>query len=169
MKDTDLYSQILGLSAPWFVADVEVDTAVGQVDVHVDHATGVRWRCPTCGGDLACRDHAEPRIWRHLDTCQFKTFLHARVPRVECPEHGVLQVKVSWAEAKGRFTLLMERLIIDVLRECAPYPAPAGSCGSAGMRFGTSWSEPSGEDSAFRSIDGEAEGKKKLIKKRDRS
>ena len=119
MKDTDLYSRILGLSAPWFVADVELDTTVGQVDVHVEHATGVRWRCPTCGRDLACRDHAEPRIWRHLDTCQFKTFLHARVPRVECPEHGVLQVKVPWAEAKGRFTLLMERLIIDVLRECA--------------------------------------------------
>ena len=119
MKDTDLYSRILGLSAPWFVADVKLDTTVGQVDVHVDHATGVRWRCPTCGRELACRDHAEPRIWRHLDTCQFKTFLHARVPRVECPEHGVLQVKVPWAEAKGRFTLLMERLIIDVLRECA--------------------------------------------------
>ena len=112
MKDTDLYSRILGLSAPWFVADVELDTTVGQVDDHVYHAAGVRWRGPTCGRELACRDHAEPRIWRHLDTCQFKTFLHARVPRVECPEHGVLQVKVPWAEAKGRFTLLMERLVI---------------------------------------------------------
>ena len=81
MKDTDLYSRILGLSAPWFVADVELDTTGGQVDVHVDHATGVRWRCPTCGRELACRDHAEPRIWRHLDTCQFKTFLRARVSR----------------------------------------------------------------------------------------
>ena len=64
-------------------------------------------------------------MWRHLDTCQFKTFLHARVLRVECPEHGVLQVKVPWVEAKGRFTLLMERLIIDVLRECATV---AGAC-----------------------------------------
>ncbi|MBF0480620.1 MAG: transposase family protein [Desulfovibrionaceae bacterium] len=34
-------------------------------------------------------------------------------------EHGVLQVGVPWAEAKGRFTLLMKRLIIDVLTECA--------------------------------------------------
>ena len=53
MKDTDLYSRILGLIDPWFVADV---------DVHVDHAAGVRWRCPTCGRELACRDHAEPRL-----------------------------------------------------------------------------------------------------------
>lgn len=35
MKDTDLYSRILGLSDPWFVADVELDTAGGRVDVHV--------------------------------------------------------------------------------------------------------------------------------------
>ena len=45
MKDTDLYSRILGLSAPWFVADVELDTTVGQVDVHVDHA-------PVSDGDV---------------------------------------------------------------------------------------------------------------------
>jgi len=38
---------------------------------------------------------------------------------VDCPEHDVLQVYVPWAETKGRFTLLMERLIIDVLTECA--------------------------------------------------
>ena len=101
MKDTDLYSRILGLSDPWFVADVELDTAGGRVDVHVEHTPGIRWRCPTCGRELACRDHAEPRVWRHLDTCQFKTFLHARVPRVECPEHGVLQVKVPWPRPKG--------------------------------------------------------------------
>ena len=136
MKDTDLYCRILGLSDPWFVADVELDTAGGRVDVHVDHAAGVRWLCPTCGRELACRDHAEPRVWRHLDTCQFKTFLHARVPRVECPEHGVLQVKVPWAEAKGRFTLLMERLIIDVLRECATV---AGTCRLMRISWDEAW------------------------------
>jgi len=38
---------------------------------------------------------------------------------VECPEHGVLQVKVPWAEARSRFTILMERMVIDVLRECS--------------------------------------------------
>jgi transposase len=38
---------------------------------------------------------------------------------VDGPEHGVLQFNVPWAESKGRFTLLMERLISDVLTECA--------------------------------------------------
>mgnify|MGYP003725203897 CR=1 FL=1 len=33
------------------------------------------------------------RAWRHLDTCQFVTYLHARPPRVAYPDHGVRQVR----------------------------------------------------------------------------
>lgn len=43
------------------------------------------------------------RTWRHLDTCQFQTLLTARLPRVDCPEHGVSQVAAPWAEPRGRF------------------------------------------------------------------
>ena len=49
--------------------------------------------------------------------CGFQTFLHARIPRVNCPEHGVRQVRVSWAEPKARFTALFERFAIDVMLE----------------------------------------------------
>ena len=56
-------------------------------------------------------------MWRHLDSCGFQTFLHARIPRVNCPEHGVRQVRVSWAEPKARFTALFERFAIDVMLE----------------------------------------------------
>lgn len=119
MRDTELYRQILGLEKPWSVSRVDLNVGEQHVDVWVEHEPSVRWPCPECGAELAIRDHAEERVWRHLDTCQFKTMLHARVPRVDCPEHGVLQVKVPWAEARGRFTLLMERFIIDVLQQCA--------------------------------------------------
>jgi transposase len=64
------------------------------------------------------RDHAEQRSWRHLDSCQFLTYLHARPPRVDCPEHGTAQVRLPWAEPMSRFTTLFERLAIDVLTEC---------------------------------------------------
>lgn len=30
---------------------------------------------------------------------EYQTFLHARVPRVECATHGVRQVRAPWAEA----------------------------------------------------------------------
>ena len=118
MQDTDLYSHILGLEEPWFVGNVELNVEAQRVDIWVEHGSGIRWPCPTCERKLATRDHAEERVWRHLDTCQFKTFLHARVPRIECPDHGVLQVRVPWAEPRSRFTLLMERMVIDVLHQC---------------------------------------------------
>lgn len=125
MRDVELYRQILGLPEPWSVTEVNLDLKGGRVDVRVSHAEGLRWACPECGLELAVHDHAAERSWRHLDTCQLQTVLRARVPRVNCPEHGVLQIKAPWAEARARFTQLMERWIIDVLQQCATV---SGAC-----------------------------------------
>jgi transposase len=119
MKDVELYARILGLAAPWSVQNVELKTSESRVDIWLEHEPRVAWACPECGLQLPCRDHAEERTWRHLDTCQFKTFLHARIPRVDCPVHGARQVSIPWAEPRSRFTLLMERFVIDVITECA--------------------------------------------------
>jgi transposase len=118
VQDTKLFETILGIQAPWRISRVALDTTGERVDLWAEH-DDQRWPCPECGTALACRDHAEERVWRHLDTCQYQTFLHARVPRVECPTHGVRQVRVPWAEARSRFTLLMERLIIDLIQQCS--------------------------------------------------
>jgi transposase len=115
MHETDFYQQLLGLKAPWEVVDVKLDTATQQVDIHVAHPGATKFCCPECGTELACYDHAPERRWRHLDTMQFKAFLHASPPRVNCPEHGVKQVQLPWAEKGSRFTLFFERFAIDVL------------------------------------------------------
>lgn len=104
--------------APWEVTRVELSVEAGRVDVWADHPRRSHWPCPECGRELPTYDHAEEREWRHLDSCQFLTFLHAQPPRVDCPDHGVRQVKLPWAEPMSRFTLMFERLAIDVLREC---------------------------------------------------
>jgi transposase len=116
MRDTTLYQQLLGLSPPWTVEKVDLNVEKQQVDVWVEHPKGLKWICPECGHEGTLHDHAEERVWRHLDSCQFKTFLHARPPRVNCPEHGVRQVKLPWAEPRGRFTLLFEKFAITVLQ-----------------------------------------------------
>lgn len=118
MRDTELYRHLLGLVAPWEVDRVELSTAEGRVDVWVTHPGRTRFACPDCERELGVYDHAEERAWRHLDSCAFLTFLHARPPRVECPEHGVRQVRLPWAEPHSRFTMLFERLAIDVLAAC---------------------------------------------------
>lgn len=139
MQDTEHYQRVLGLAEPWYVDRVELKLSDRRVDVWVEHQLAVKWRCPRCESEatsagasspeFTCYDHAEERVWRHLDTCQFQTFLHARTPRVECPEHGILNVALPWADAHSRFTLLMESWIIEVLRECATVTGAASLTG----------------------------------------
>lgn len=117
MQDTELYRHVLGIEEPWRVDRVQLSVKDERVDVWAVHEEGLRFPCPECGTNLPIYDHAPERVWRHLDTCQFKTFLHARIPRVDCPTHGVKQIRVSWAEEKSRFTALFERLAIMVLKE----------------------------------------------------
>jgi transposase len=47
---------------------------------------------------------------------QWKTFIQADVPRVNCPEHGVRQIRIPWAEDQSRFTAMFEAFTIDVLQ-----------------------------------------------------
>jgi transposase len=117
MRDTELYRQLLGLESPWTVTRVDLAVQEQRVDIWAGHAEDARWACPECGATLALYDHSEERAWRHLDSCQFQTYLHARPPRVQCPTHGVKQVRLPWAEVRARFTTLFERLAIDVLLE----------------------------------------------------
>lgn len=115
MQDTELYRHLLGLESPWGVTKVDLDVAAQRVDVYADHPKGQKWPCPICGDLPPVYDHSEERVWRHLDSCQFLTFLHASPPRINCPKDGVRQVLLPWAEPKSRFTLLFERMAIDVM------------------------------------------------------
>lgn len=135
MRDRELYAKILGLPEPWLVVDVEVDLAVKSVVVRVGRRDGSSLACPECGRTCPGYD-TQPRRWRHLDTCQFQTVLAADVPRCSCPEHGVKQVQVPWAEPGSRFSALFERLAIDWMQE-------AGRSAAA-RQLGLSWSEANG-------------------------
>src|SRR3970282_2280609 len=118
MQDTALYQYLLGLKSPWSVSRVDLNVKGQCVEVWAEHPEGAWWACPRCSRELPLYDHAEERTWRHVYSCQYEAHLHARIPRVQCGEHGVVQVKVPWAEARSRFTLLFERLAIDVLSQC---------------------------------------------------
>lgn len=134
MRDTDLYARILGIQPPWRVDAVELRLEAGEVEVRVASERAA-WRCPTCGQEAPGYDTRERR-WRHLDTCQYRTILIADVPRVECAEHGVGQVRVPWAEAGARFTALFEALVIDWLQEA--------SLTAVARQLGLSWDEVDG-------------------------
>ncbi len=135
MQDRQLYARILGIEKPWRVTDVELRPDTGEVLVAVGFEPELRLRCPEC--DAVCPGYdRRRRRWRHLDTCQYRTVLEAEIPRVQCPEHGVRQVAVPWAEPGGRFTALFEALVIDWLK-VASFKAVAA-------QLGLSWDEVDG-------------------------
>ena len=135
MQDTKLFETILGIPTPWHVARVELKPEDERVDVWLEHEP-TRWPCPNCGETVPAFDHAAERTWRHLDTCQFQTHLHAEIPRVQCPTHGVKQVRVPWAAPRSRFTGLLERLIIDLILQCSTVK---GACEIAGVSWDEAW------------------------------
>lgn len=116
MQDRELYRRILGIESPWQVERVELNLNAGEIDVYLEHAPDVNWPCPECSTPSPLYDHQRERRWRHLDTCQYRTILHASPPRAQCREHGVKVVALPWAEAGARFTALFEALAIDWLR-----------------------------------------------------
>ena len=134
MQDKELYQQILGLSSPWAVADVQLDLEAQEIRVRVEHPRGAKFRCCECESECPIHDHADERRWRHLDSCQFKTVLIATPPRVKCPTHGVKNAVLPWAEKGSRFTMLFERFAIDVLLACQTVKGAQGI-------LRTSWDE----------------------------
>jgi len=118
MEDRELYAKLLGLKEPWRVTKVVVDMENERIDVWAEEMVGARFPCAECNGEESVYDHTEEQTWRHLNTCQCKTFLHVRLPRTNCPAHGAKQILAPWAEPRAQFTRLCEEHLIDVLKEC---------------------------------------------------
>ena len=116
MQDTELYRQILGLPSDWIISDVILDLVAQTVRVFAEPDLEVaKMLCPNCQGVCPVYDLRESRTWRHLGSCQFQTFLVAKLPRVNCQDHGIQTISVPWSDAYSRFTHLFERFAIDVL------------------------------------------------------
>ncbi|OFV80017.1 MAG: hypothetical protein A2W26_01410 [Acidobacteria bacterium RBG_16_64_8] len=135
MDDRSLYAALLGLKKPWAVDRVELQREAGEVHVWVALPSRTRWVCPECLAAAPIHDHQE-RSWRHLDTCQFRTWIHARVPRLNCPTHGIKQLAVPWAEPGARFTALFEALAIDWMKQA--------SLAAVSKQMKVSWNEVAG-------------------------
>lgn len=117
MRDVDVFAKLLCFERPWLVEQVIFDSDDESVHVFVGHRKNARFRCPKCDAVLPLRDHKPLRRWRHLDHGSWKTWVHARIPRVCCLFHGLRQVRLPWALPGSRFTLGFETHAIDTLLE----------------------------------------------------
>jgi transposase len=117
MEDTKLFQLALGLAVPWHVTDCKLDLEQGCLNIDVDFIRGSTFACPQCGAKGCGAYDTEQRTWRHLNFFQYRTYLHARVPRVQCPECGVKQVSVPWSRPGSGFTLLFEALVMMMVKD----------------------------------------------------
>lgn len=116
MEPKEVFSLGLGLSAPWQVAGHRLDVVKRPNELHLEVVAdrGALFPCPDC--KRACKAHDFGSFtWRHLNFFQHHCLITARVPRIDCPDHGVKRITVPWARVGSRFTLLFER---DLFRRC---------------------------------------------------
>ena len=121
---TEHYRALLGLDANWKVNSVKFLPKQKAVDIHISYC-GSGLKCPKCKCDCTQADLAPQRSWRHLDTMQFTTTIHAAIPRSKCDDCGVLTLPVPWADKHSRFTLLFECMAIEVVQACSSVSAAA--------------------------------------------
>jgi len=108
----------LGLSDPWKVTEDKFSLEEKRLDIYIDFKPGSTFTCPDCGATGAKAYDTKERTWRHLNFFQHETYLHARVPRVECPQGcGIKTVNLPWTRALSGFTALFEALIMVMVRE----------------------------------------------------
>lgn len=115
MDESGLFTAALGLRPPWRVDRVEFDPQAAQLDLFLDFPRGARFGCSAkdCAHRQCPVHDTADRTWRHMDFFEHKAFLHARLPRVCCPVHGVRQAGVPWAREGSGFTLLFEALLLQ--------------------------------------------------------
>jgi transposase len=125
---TEHYRALLGLDSNWKVSRVEFLPAQKAVDIRIQFCAS-SLTCPECKELCTQADLAPERTWRHLDTMQFTTTIHASIPRSQCEQCGVLTVAVPWADKHSRFTLLFECFAIEVIQACSNVKSAASLLG----------------------------------------
>lgn len=120
MDNSQLFSVALGLTDPWYVKEVrfiETETTnKRELHIEIDFRKGSKFTCHINGcsyTDLAVHD-TRLKTWRHMNFFEHRCYIHARVPRVDCPYHAVHMVETPWARQGTGFTLLMEAYLVEL-------------------------------------------------------
>lgn len=115
MSTDHLFTQALGLSAPWKVVSSTFDPFAQTLELVIDFDPGSRFADPE-SGELCPVHDTVSRTWQHLNFFQYRTTIRARVPRIKTPSGHVKNATVPWARPHGGFTLLMEAFLLTLAK-----------------------------------------------------
>ena len=138
MNTNDLFTTALQLTDPWFVEKVEFlpsETKPEELHININFKRGATFLFYENSEDdstimvgedgtpieFKANDTVE-RTWRHLNFFQYKTYIHARVPklRVGKGKGSTPTVRVPWARPGSGFTLLFEAWVLELAKHVPP-------------------------------------------------
>lgn len=118
--DYNVFQEALKIEEPWYVFHHALDETTGELNIYLEYRRGALFACPNCGYSH-CHVHDiqdQDRTWRHLDFWQYKTILHARMPRVSCPACGKIRtVHIDWARPGAGFSFFFESYVMSLMTE----------------------------------------------------
>jgi len=104
----------LGIKDPWHIKNIVLNSQLNKLDVFIDFERGSKFSCPICGKPGCPAYDTRERDWHHVNFFQNETYLHCRVPRVECIDCGIHVIQVPWAREQSSLTLEMEAMILKL-------------------------------------------------------
>jgi transposase len=103
MEQNSIFAATLGLCHPWKIASISFSRDDNRLDIAVDFDRGST--CPTCKKESATCT-AKTETWHHLNFLNYATYLHARIPDIECPECDIPAVERPWSREGSKFVLV---------------------------------------------------------------
>ena len=106
MNSSEVFAHCLKIKFPWSVVKQFVDFAKVPNEIHIEVHADRRnlYPCPECGKKRQVRDTVR-LIWRHADFFGFPCFVTANTPKIDCPDHGIVQPIISWLHAKDQLSV----------------------------------------------------------------
>ena len=114
-----LFTEALGIKAPWKITSLAFDSVAKKLDIQVDFERGTtfEYEDPDTGEKEDCKAYdTVDKTWRHLNFFEHECYLHARVPRVKPKGGGTKMILPPWSGYVNGFTLLFEALIMQLGR-----------------------------------------------------
>jgi transposase len=112
-----LFSQALGVIAPWKITSVEFIADQKRLNIYVDFTKGALfdYEDETTGEIKQYKAHdTREQTWRHLNFFEHECYLVVRTPRIKPDSGGIKMVMPPWSGVVCGFTLLFEALILQM-------------------------------------------------------
>lgn len=110
----DFFNSLLSFPSYWIVEKIEHDTLSDEVYIYVKFDTK-EYKMAYSETYFGLHDYNAYRTWRHLDILQYKTYIKARLPRLNDKEGKTETIEPCWGQLSDRHTYLFEKKVIDTL------------------------------------------------------